>query len=139
MECIESFKRKGPGALLSQRFNFGQSPTFFGIPALTGGYWWNFPQVSMLLESNCGDIRSEFLTLRDTSPPDKRDHANIPGGGWTVFPLMERGIWHQENCHICPITTSLLREMPLCFCSFGSAYFSVLPPESIVKSHTGLD
>lgn len=139
VECIESFIRNGPGSLLKYDFAPGQHPTLFGFPGLTANRFWNLPRETALLETHFNDIRIEYGALRQAAVPISRDHRSIKNGGWSVYPLMERGVWHQENCALCPLTSSLLREIPLCFCTIGQVYFSMIPPHTTVSMHTGED
>ena len=58
-----------------------------------------------------GDIRQ----LRE---PASKAHKQLRSGHWRTFPLLEEGVWDQETMIACPISSCLLRELPLCFGRF---------------------
>ena len=70
------------------------------------------------------------LTLAPSRAPraQARIRSHVEGGAWTQYYLMEEGQWLAPNVARCPRTAALLRQLRLCDCALGYAYFSILQP-----------
>ena len=84
------------------------------------------------LVDNYRAIRAEFQNLQDAVLIET-DGDEIYDSGWDVFGLHYDGEPMLDNCDICPVTTSLIREVP----GLRSAGFDILRPESLVLEHEG--
>lgn len=69
------------------------------------------------------------------TPLPSPDELSPPAHGWKAFFLRRSGVWRRENCRRCPITTSIVKDLPL---SAGDVMFSVLAPRSKIVPHHGL-
>eukprot|EP01036_Dinobryon_divergens_P041592 gene41592-55138_t len=92
-----------------------------------------------LLESNIEVISEEFEHLRSSAAViQERLKTSVDSKGeWKAFYLMDEGIWSNSSSITCPITHSLLQQLPVCECSFGYVYFSVLSPHTYIDPHCG--
>ena len=99
----------------------------------------NIQEICNMLESNVHVISNEFQQLRsDASAFRERLKTNPDSKGeWNAFYLMDEGIWNSASIRACPVTTSLLRQLPICESSFGYVYYSVLSPHTSIDPHYG--
>jgi ornithine lipid ester-linked acyl 2-hydroxylase len=52
---------------------------------------------------------------------------------WTSYFFYSYGRWSESNCHRCPQTAALIKDIPeLC-----SAFFAILEPQAIIYDHRG--
>jgi len=121
-----------------------QHPTVFGSPYIANkGPWWQLDDVTSLLETNTAEITSEFIRLQGSIIDSDQEELNFStqskggGGKWKVQYLMEEGVWNVTNTSKCPLTTSLLMSLPVCDCTLGYAYFSILSPHTSILPHHG--
>ena len=166
VDAINYFKIYGPFSrmqYLCWGFPAQQNPSVLGVFGIFGKPWWDHArdcavgnyalskvdkhytlpmsirEICNTLESNVHVISKEFRQLRnDASAYRERLKAN-PGsrGEWNAFYLMDEGIWNTASISTCPVTSSLLRQLPICESSFGYVYFSVLSPHTSIDTHCG--
>jgi len=118
-----------------------QRPTFFGLPDLAATPFHNPSDPwCQSLESNWEIIRGEFASARETTEKLSSIVAAVrEGGRWNVFYLIKEGERVEKNLAQCPITASILSEIPLLEgCSLGYCYFSVLLPGTHILPHFGV-
>lgn len=114
------------------------APTVWHCRSLVGLPWHDYPSaISQMLEENSATIIEEYLNVKhllQTHPDD----ASLAGKGkWKgLFFYAARGQKNEELCRLCPRTTSILEQLPLCT-NFGFVMFSELAPGTHVKPHTG--
>lgn len=94
-----------------------------------------------LLEDNWSSIRKEFENIL-------KFHGSLPSlqeiqqeqkilnrdAKWKTFFLYGFGIKATLNCQSCPVTTSILEQIP----GFKTAFFSVLSPHKHIPTHKGV-
>ena len=114
------------------------APTVWHCRSLVGLPWHDYPSaISEILESNSALIIEEYLNVKhllQTHPDD----ASLAGKGkWKgLFFYAARGQKNEDLCKLCPQTTRILEQLPLCT-NFGFVMFSELAPGTHVKPHTG--
>jgi len=54
-------------------------------------------------------------------------------GDWTIFPFYGFGIWHTENCSLCPELTKFIKSIP----NLKIALLSRMGPNTILTEHQG--
>lgn len=115
----------------------GQEPTSFGVLGLEAHPWWELPKqvASVLRQVNRADLLAEYKALSNAQLPTEI----IPTmtGEWNRYGLMEEGEWLKENCALCPRAVAVLKQLPLCECVLGQAYFSVLKGKTRIAEHFG--
>lgn len=94
-----------------------------------------------LLEDNWSAIRKELesiLSFHQELPnlQDIQQEQNIlnQDNKWKTFFLYGFGIKATMNCQSCPVTTSLLEQIP----GMKTAFFSVLSPYKHIPAHKGI-
>jgi aspartyl/asparaginyl beta-hydroxylase (cupin superfamily) len=99
-----------------------------------------FPWIAGL-ESRWSEIRAEVETIlahRDAIPPLadlSPDHRRIaPPGKWKSFFLFGYGYRVEDNLRRCPVTASVIADVP----GLNSAFFSILDPETHIPRHRGV-
>jgi aspartyl/asparaginyl beta-hydroxylase (cupin superfamily) len=110
-----------------------------------------FPWLATL-EAATEEIASEALAALERAPGDFSPYVNVPPGtpvdewaplngsmSWSVFPLWHDGAALPANQAICPRTTAVLAQLPMCDVpGFApGAFFSVLKPRTRLPPHTG--
>ena len=148
-------------------FPENQNPSVLGVFGLHGKPWWDqlndtndcsggryafsnsteqcsllsmdIREICNLLEANVHAISKEFQQLeRDKSAYCERlKTSSNSRGEWNAFYLMDEGLWNIANRSTCPVTFSLLQQLPVCESSFGYVYFSVLSPHTSIDPHCG--
>ncbi len=100
----------------------------------------NFPWIAGL-ESRWSEIRGELETIlarREAIPPLadlSPDHRRIaPPGKWKSFFLFGYGYRVEGNLLRCPVTASLVKDIP----GLNSAFFSILDPGTHIPRHRGV-
>ena len=99
-------------------------------------------ELCSLLEANVEVISQEFEQLRSSaadgvSYQERLKTSSDSKGDWKVLYLMDEGVWG-GNSAMCPVTHSLLQQLPVCACSFGYVYFSVLSAHTYIDPHCGV-
>jgi beta-hydroxylase len=96
-----------------------------------------FPRHILLLNS-WQDIRNEALCAMDYAPEasqfSKFFFGRIGSSKWKTFVLRWYGTDYPDNMNKCPVTTSVLNQLP----EIKSAMFSILEPYSRIPSHFGV-
>lgn len=94
-----------------------------------------------LLENNWGEIRKELENIlanhsRLPSIQDIQQEQRVlnQDNNWKTFFLYGFGIKATLNCRACPVTTSLLEQIP----GMKTAFFSVLSPHKHIPAHKGI-
>lgn len=94
-----------------------------------------------LLEDNWISIRKEMESILPfhQSLPNLQDiqqeqHVLNQDNHWKTFFLFGFGIKATLNCQLCPVTTSLLEQIP----GMKTAFFSVLSPHKHIPAHKGI-
>lgn len=102
-------------------------------------------------EENASVIREELLALRNgrgfqplkipnwasqnqLASPDGAGSLSHDAGDWNVFYLYLHEVPFEENCAHCPVTSSLLKQLPR---SYKHAFFSALTPGTHILKHHG--
>jgi len=102
-------------------------------------------------KENVHAIRKELLALRQApgfqplkipnwasknkiASPDGVGSISHDAGNWNVFYLQLHEMKFEENCARCPITSSLLKDLPR---SYQHAFFSALTPGTHILKHHG--
>lgn len=150
-KALEKFRHGGPVSYLSDSFarvatDEKRRPTVFFLPNLHASPFWDsvpaqFSEKIKSLRDKVqqaqGAITSEFLSLQASKIlPDELSRRNPPDG-WTQHTIIAEGKWNQRLARLCPKTTQLLRQLPLCNTSLGYAYFSTLAPNADIRAHYG--
>jgi beta-hydroxylase len=98
-------------------------------------------QWSELLEENWEAIRGELekiLPFHESLPNlqdiQKEQKILNQDDKWKTFFLYGFGIKATQNCNTCPITTSILEQIP----GMKTAFFSVLSPNKHIPAHKGI-
>ena len=124
--------------------NFETSPLIWMCPGLERQPFWRrtdgyLHSLVSTLESptTFQAIKKEFTCVNKMGKGWKTN--SVPTGKWRVYSLQDQGSWVDENTALCPITTQLLKDSPICMHRhvFGNAMFSVLEPGSRIEAHTG--
>ncbi len=139
--AIQRFEMLGPLSYFQNRsigFARGQSPAVFGIPSLKSQPYWTDEMKSVLnlIGLRAEDIRNEFKQCADFDILQKQKKGNM--NEWTAYYLMEEGSWNSINTSKCPVTMAVLSQLPICECTLGYAYFSVLQNGVTVAPHFGV-
>ena len=94
-----------------------------------------------LLEDNWISIRKELegiLPFHQELPnlQDIQQEQNVlnQDNNWKTFFLFGFGIKATRNCQLCPVTSSLLEQIP----GMKTAFFSVLSPHKHIPAHKGI-
>ena len=91
----------------------------------------NYP-FTRSLERNWRVIQAEALRLpRNKFVPWPEFYLH--GKGWVVFGLVHFAQYIEQNCRLCPVTTTLLKQVP----DLRTAGFSLLEPYTVIKPHKG--
>jgi aspartyl/asparaginyl beta-hydroxylase (cupin superfamily) len=91
------------------------------------------------LESNYPQIKNELHSLLESrSIPDFTDLSEeqkriVSANKWKTFIFCLYGKYVEENCQICPITSSAIRKIP----GIEGAFFSILEPGTHISRHRG--
>ena len=114
------------------------APTVWHCRSLVGLPWHEYPSaISDLLEANAPAITEEYLKVRHLLLTHPDDTSLAGKGKWKgLFFYAARGQKNEELCKLCPKTTQILEQLPLCT-NFGFVMFSELAPGTRVKPHTG--
>ena len=150
-KALEKFRHDGPVSHLSDTFasvatDEKRRPTVFFLPNLHASPFWDSvparfsEEIKSLrdrIQQAQGAITSEFLSLQASKTvPDELTRRN-PTDGWTQHTIIAEGKWNERLARLCPKTTQLLRQLPLCNTSLGYAYFSTLAANADIRSHYG--
>jgi len=74
---------------------------------------------------------------------DNYNNNNNSINQWKVLYLIDEGIMHETNLSLCPFISDMFKSIQsplsnrLCLCPIGYAYFSILPPNTQIRSHYG--
>lgn len=128
----------------SQQEDLDQLPVIWMLPGLERHPFWNKdeeylqPLISTLEDPKTfRAIKNEFTLASKFGQGWKVN--SVPSGEWSVYSLVNQGVWNEESVRKCPFTVQLLKEMPAFMKDhvFGNALFSVLKPGSSIEPHTG--
>jgi Aspartyl/Asparaginyl beta-hydroxylase len=90
-----------------------------------------------ILESKVGEVRDEFLRVRDRVRTHPDNASLATSGRWgALFLYGTRGRRDDDLCALCPTTTKIVERLRLCR-NFGFVMFSELAPGTHVAPHTG--
>jgi hypothetical protein len=107
----------------SVRQRLPQRPSLFLYPDLSARPIQDPAQFSFtnVLEAKAALIADEYIAAM------KNESAHHS------FYFIKAGVWQTASMDICPVTTSLLKEIPMIAegCAIGNVFFSVLPPDVI--------
>ena len=106
-----------------------------------GNYDISIREICSLLEANVEVISKEFEQLRSSdtavSYQERLKTSADSKGDWKALYLMDEGVWGSSSSTMCPVTHSLLQQLPVCESSFGYVYFSVLSAHTSIDPHCG--
>ena len=91
------------------------------------------------LENRYPEIGSELDFLLENKPiPDfsklsEEQQRIVPENKWKTFILAVCGKYVEENCRLCPVTSSAIRKIP----GIKGAMFSILEPGTHLSRHRG--
>jgi beta-hydroxylase len=97
-----------------------------------------FPWIKAL-ESRYPQIKSELdFLLKNKSVPDftkvsEEQKRLVPENKWKMFIFAVYGKYIEQNCRLCPITSSTVRRIP----GIRGAMFSILEPATHLSRHRG--
>lgn len=122
-----------------------QKPTLFYMNLAANPYWNDFEVFTVeleLLKLNFSIIMKEFKLVFDTLKNGDSlgwKLNDIDMGHWCIFPFIDQGTVVESNCQRCPNVAGILGSLPSIMkdCVFGNACFSILYPDSYIKSHHG--
>ncbi|MBT8204111.1 MAG: aspartyl/asparaginyl beta-hydroxylase domain-containing protein [Eudoraea sp.] len=93
------------------------------------------------LEKNYPAIRKEFETILEyrqhfPSLQEIQQEQKVlnQDNNWKTFFLYGFGIKAKKNCSLCPVTSSILEQIP----GMKTAFFSVLSPHKHIPAHKGI-
>jgi len=154
-EAIDYFIRLGPSTLYQNRLKglpVHQNPTILAVPGfINNKAWYEIPSYikDTLTKELLDVITNEYITLSriDFNDNDKQSNhwtenislsnSNDKKNQWKVHHIMEEGNWNAIPCELCPYLYQWLQTLPICDCSFGYIYFSVLSKGSTIQPHYG--
>ena len=151
---LAAFKRDGPSP---DRDGLapGQHPTVFHLPGLRAQPWWHpFDEgrdrsISVVVEAlrkaypavlSEVSVLQKSLEAKESRPTllkEQLESLPVESGEWTQLCLMDEGRWNEAVCSRLPVTTALLRRLPLCESTLGYAYLSRLAPSTNIAPHHG--
>ncbi|XP_056646936.1 aspartyl/asparaginyl beta-hydroxylase-like isoform X3 [Diorhabda sublineata] len=119
--------------------------SLYNVPHLSAKPWWNSKDVPSysksldLLAASWKQIRKEGLSILNEKGYFKDESENLKHTGeWKQFELYTRGQKNIENCKICPITCSIIYQIPEArTCKRGQTKFSVMHPGTHIWPHCG--
>ncbi|KAK7078855.1 Aspartate beta-hydroxylase domain-containing protein 2 [Halocaridina rubra] len=122
-----------------------QRPTMFYMDLAANPYWNEFDVFKMeieLLKLNFSIIFSEFEEVFEALKSGNSQGwklNDIPKGHWCIFPFIDQGVTIDNNCRMCPNTSTMIGSLPSLMkdCVFGNACFSILYPDSHIEPHHG--
>jgi len=88
------------------------------------------------LESAVGDIRAEFLALRQQGKLRPHPQKLADAGSWNTYYLYSNGIRYDSHCEACPKTAAAVEGLPGAG-QAGGVYFSVMQAGTHVLPHCG--
>lgn len=137
--CVFSEPWRWLRMLLTTRTRFQaaeQRPYAFYAPHLSASSFGQPDQISEFLEKNVGVIREEFdrVAPPEVSTPSR---ALVSEGVWNTFPLRRSSKLLEENIARCPQTWAIAKQCPLLQGVEGGVYFSIIYPDTHVRSHCG--
>ena len=113
-----------------------QRPYAFYVPHLTAISFGKPDRISAYLEQNFQQICEEFTTV---APPEIATPSKglVQEGTWNTFPLRRSSKLQQENIDRCPQTWKIAEQCPLLEGVEGGVYFSIVYPDTHIRSHCG--
>ena len=116
--------------------NTQQRPYAFYAPHLNASSFGKPDQISEFLEKNFATISEEFARV---APPEVStpSRALVSEGVWNTFPLRRSSKLLAENISRCPQTWAIAEQCPLLQGVEGGVYFSIIYPDTHVRSHCG--
>ncbi|XP_057665804.1 aspartyl/asparaginyl beta-hydroxylase isoform X3 [Diorhabda carinulata] len=119
--------------------------SLYNVPHLSAKPWWNSKDVPSysksldLLVASWEQIRKEGLSILNEKGYFKDESENLKHTGeWKQFELYTRGQKNIKNCKICPITCSIIYQIPEArTCKRGQTKFSVMHPGTHIWPHCG--
>merc|ERR1712216_334100 len=135
--ALAAYQSEGPMSLAGyiEDFAQGQCPRVFYVPALPAYPFWDpwraleLASTQAALQAESAAILSEYNALSSTVQPQHVTDSAVEGD-WHSYALLDNGEWIAPHCALCPRTMAVLREVPLCDCTLGCVYFSVLGPHT---------
>jgi len=111
-----------------------QRPRFY-LPELEAKPWWPTDAHSSILVANSEVIAKEFNNVTAKIKNHPQGYL-VNNGNWLTFFLFRNGKI-EDNCRLCPQTTSIVESLPLCAEAGGNVYFSVMVPGTHIAPHCG--
>ena len=156
-EAIDYFIRLGPSTLYQNRLKglpVYQNPTILSVPGFINNKGWHeipYYIKDTLTQELLDIITNEYITLSRIDNDKQSNHwtenISLPNSNsssnsnkinqWKVHHIMEEGNWNAIPCESCPYLYQWLQTLPICDCSFGYIYFSILSKGSTIRPHYG--
>lgn len=113
-----------------------QRPYAFYAPHLKAISFGQSDKISAYLEQNFQQICEEFTTV---APPEiaTPSKALVSEGTWNTFPLRRSSKLQSENIARCPQSWKIAEQCPLLEGIEGGVYFSIVYPDTHIRSHCG--
>ena len=120
---------------------FAQNPNVFYCRELQSVPFWDtdvFEETS-ILESNFDRISSEFESIMNNTSLSGWKRNETSTGSWEVFHLINQGAVVEQNAQQCPVTMSVISELPSIMAKnvFGNVSFSVVQSSTVISEHYG--
>ena len=120
---------------------FAQNPNVFYCRELQSVPFWDtdiFKDTS-ILETNFDKILSEFQSIMNNDSVTGWKRNDTSTGSWEVFHIINQGALVKQNAQQCPVTMSILSELPSAMTKnvFGNVSFSVVKPSTVIAEHYG--
>jgi Aspartyl/Asparaginyl beta-hydroxylase len=114
------------------------APTVWSCRRLATRPWFDGPHPAReALEAHAPEIIAEYRAAADRLVTHPDNASLMSSGRWTgMFLYQARGVRNEELARLCPRTTAVVDELPLCR-NFGFVMFSGMEPGSHVEPHTG--
>lgn len=153
-EGLNYYNEYGPCSTLIENrlkgFPIHQNPTILGVPGLLNNNPWH--EIPSYIKETLNDallasIRIEYYQLSNLKDDYWTENISLPlksyhdkyskNKQWKVYHIMEEGHWNIQPCELCPNLYKWLKTLPVCDCSFGYIYFSVLSSGTVIAPHYG--
>jgi hypothetical protein len=114
-----------------------QRPTILSLDGLSASPIWDIPEVSNTFRSSSDSILNEIQSFNIARLHTDEIKTSIRNGDWSVYYYIEEGKMNPEFEEHFPVTARVLSALPLCRCSLGYTYISILSSGGHITPHYG--
>jgi hypothetical protein len=107
------------------------------LDGLTASPIWDIPAVSDVFRSSSDSILNEIQSFNIRRLHTDVVERNIKNGDWNVYYYIEEGMINPMFEEHFPVTARVLSALPLCRCSLGYTYLSILSSGGHITPHYG--